>query len=447
MDVGRRAWIWFAAFAVATLAFAPVAHAAFGFQDLASGPAHANAGANSDVDIHIGFTSPGDNVKDLTVGLPPGLVGNPTATPLCTVSQLQSDTCPGASQVGTLTTAVTAHVLLLSLPLTVDGSLYNLERAAGEPARFGIVLRPVGSDPIPLLEKIKQVSDVRPRSRDFGLDTVLTDVPRVAHAVDGVLSVPIDINSIDIHLDGVVGGQGFMRNPTSCGRKKTTFTADSYAHPDQDVTGVAFYRSTRCAALPFHPTVSATLGSPGHTAAFTKPPLTTVIRQQADEAGLKTAQLILPLGTLTGNANLFDSACKLAQFRADASACPALSIVGSATAVSPDVPADETEAVVLVRHAKGAFLPRLGPDLHGPLALQLLGSFVVTQDGIGNAFTKLPDIPITRFQLDFKQDGLIIASTDLYHQPPPPLTFPTALERWNGATETPVVVGTVNGCP
>ena len=54
-----------------------------------------------------------------------------------------------------------------------------------EPARFGIVLRPVGSDPIPLLEKIKQVSDVRLRSRDFGLDTVLTDVPRVAHAVDG----------------------------------------------------------------------------------------------------------------------------------------------------------------------------------------------------------------------------------------------------------------------
>src|SRR3954451_8983879 len=217
MDVRRRAWISLAAVAVASLALVPAAHAAFGLQDLSAAPASTNAGAHSDVDIHIGFTSPGDNVKDLTVGLPPGLVGNPTATPLCTFTQLQSDSCPSGSQVGTVTTSVTAHVLLLSLPLTVDGSLYNLEPQAGEPARFGIVLRPVGSDPIPLLEKIKQVSDVRLRPSDFGLDTVLTDIPKVAHAVNGVLTVPIDIKSIDIHLDGTVGGQGFMRNPTSCG--------------------------------------------------------------------------------------------------------------------------------------------------------------------------------------------------------------------------------------
>ena len=81
------------------------------------------------------------------------------------------------------------------------------------------------------------MSDVQLRKSDFGLNTVLTNIPNVAHALSGALSVPIDINSIDISLNGTVGGQGFMRNPTSCGTKTTKFTADSYANPNQKITG------------------------------------------------------------------------------------------------------------------------------------------------------------------------------------------------------------------
>jgi hypothetical protein len=72
------------------LALAPAAHA-LGFQGLSAAPANPNAGANSDLNVHIGFTSPADDVKNLTVGLPPGLVGDPTATPLCSMAQLQAD--------------------------------------------------------------------------------------------------------------------------------------------------------------------------------------------------------------------------------------------------------------------------------------------------------------------------------------------------------------------
>src|SRR5206468_10364582 len=121
-DVVRRAWAVCAVAALGCLAPAPAAHAAFGFQGLSAAPTNKNAGAHSDVNIHIGFTSPSADVKDLTVGLPPGLVGDPTATPLCTLAQLQADSCASASQVGTVTTNVTAHLLdplPLSLPLTV----------------------------------------------------------------------------------------------------------------------------------------------------------------------------------------------------------------------------------------------------------------------------------------------------------------------------------------
>ena len=51
-----------------------------------------------------------------------------------------------------------------------------------------------------------------------------------------------------------------MRNPTSCGTKTTKFTADSYANPNQKVTGQASFTSTNCAALPFSPAFTAWRG-------------------------------------------------------------------------------------------------------------------------------------------------------------------------------------------
>ncbi len=273
MNLLRRAWMSFGVTAVACLALAPAANAAFGLQGLSAAPTNTNAGANSNFNIHIGFTSPAADVKDLTVGLPPGMVGDPTVTPLCTLAQLQADGCPAGSQVGTVTTSATAHLLdplPLNLPLTVDGSLYNVVPAAGQPARFGIVLRPIGSQPLPLLEKIVQVSDVQLRKSDLGLNTVLTNVPNMAHALGQALSVPIDITAIDISLNGTVGGQGFMRNPTSCGTKTTKFTADSYANPTQKVTGQATFNSVNCAALPFSPVFKAWVGAPGFTQAASR---------------------------------------------------------------------------------------------------------------------------------------------------------------------------------
>jgi hypothetical protein len=446
MAVVRRACASFAVAAVACLALAPAANAAFGFEGLSAAPANPNAGANSEVNIHIGFTSPAADVKDLTVGLPPGLVGDPTATPLCTLAQLQADSCPAASQVGTVTTNAIAHLLdplPLTLPLTVDGSLYNVEAAAGQPARFGIVLRPVGSDPLPLLEKIIQVSDVRLRKGDFGLDTVLTSIPNVAHAAGQALSVPIDITAIDIQLNGTVGGQGFMRNPTSCGTKTTKFFADSYANPSQVVTGTASFTSTNCASLPFSPTFRAWVGSPGLTNAGTKPPLTTQITQDAGEAGLRSARVLLP-SSLTPNFSLLANTCSAAQFRSNAAACPPTTIVGSAQAVSPFLSAAETGPVVIVAPSRGDLLPRLGVDLHGSLALQLLGQFVAPAAGIGQTFNGLPDIPISKFDLRFKAGGLIVAYQDLCKPPKPP--FGVNFGGWNGATLNASVIPGVLGC-
>src|SRR4051794_14772354 len=181
-----------------------------------------DAGAHSNVTIDMNFM--GGQVKDLTVGLPPGMVGDPNATPLCTVDQLNADACPDESEVGTVTANATVTVVVLPVTLDVHGTLYNLQPQPGEPARFGIVLRPSQSllcPPLPdvlcnalppVVPPVILQSGVQLRP-DFGLDTVINNIP------NSTSGLPTTINSQEIVLDGTapLTGKHFMRNPTSCG--------------------------------------------------------------------------------------------------------------------------------------------------------------------------------------------------------------------------------------
>src|SRR5918996_3019551 len=100
----RKAWIASAAAVLACLVAAPTANAAIEFgPGLSAQPADSQAGANTDFTIDMPFTGsgPDDSVRDLTIHLPPGLIGNPTATPLCTLAQFQAGaegSCPAESQ-------------------------------------------------------------------------------------------------------------------------------------------------------------------------------------------------------------------------------------------------------------------------------------------------------------------------------------------------------------
>ena len=50
-------------------------------------------------------------------------------------------------------------------------------------------------------------------------------------------------------------------------------------------------------------------------------------------------------------------------------------------------------------------LPKLGLDLRGSLPLQLTGTFVLS-GGTGVQFSGLPDIPISNFELRFRENTL-----------------------------------------
>ena len=435
---------------VGLLAGAPAASAAFGLSNLSATPASNSAGANTNLTLSLDVDPDTTDLRDLTIHLPPGLVGNPQATPQCTEAQLNSAAsggagCPAAAQVGTVSNDVA--VTGLGVPQTVTGKIYNVVPRQGEPARFGIVLEALPLPPplsgLALPPTVLQ-SPANLRQSDFGLDTVLNDLPRQVRLLGaGAVTAEITITHVALTLSGKVGNppRGFIRLPTSCGTHTVGF--DATAYDGRTATGQASFSTDNCAALPFTPEFSARI-KPGSTGSEPVE-LSTTISQTIDEAGLKTARVILP-SDLVGNSTLFSNVCGEAAFQAGS--CPQQSIVGSAVASSPLQSQALSGPVALVAPSAPG-LPDLGLDLRGPLALKLKGKIGIRSDSRNFVvFDGLPDIPIADFTLTFAggPNGLNAPKRNICDPPPP--AFDTDFTAHSGANLKSSTRATIHGqCP
>jgi hypothetical protein len=423
--------------AAAMLVAIPASAQAMTLSGLTAAPTNTQAGANSDFNIHIGFA--GDTPKDLAISLPPGLVGDPNATPFCTVAQLNSDSCPPNTKVGTASSNVS--LLGLPSPLPVTGSVYNLQPQPGEPARFGIALHAL---PLPpplsglILPPVIIQSGVQLRQTDFGLDTIVKDIPDCAVLIGGTgICVPISITAMDLSLFGVAPtGKAFLRNPTACTPHQVTFSA--VPHSGSAASGAApAFTPTGCGNLDFSPSFSATAGGPGQTASGVPTTVSTSIDQDVGEAGLIRATVKVP-GDFNPNGALLGNACDQASFQAGA--CPPSAVVGSAVAASPLLSQPLSGPVLIV--SSGGALPNLGLDLQGQLHLLLQGSVDISKTVV---FDGLPDIPIAHFQLTFgSSPGFLGTTRDLCVGPPP--VFHGDFQGYNGASTSVDTAATVEGC-
>ena len=422
--------------AAAALLVLPPSAQALTLSGLQASPASSQGGAHSNFHIHMDFS--GGQVKNLTVGLPPGLIGDPNAAPLCTVAQLNADSCPANTKVGSVTANATVTVVVVPVTVNVSGDLYNLTPNPGEPARFGIVLRPLSlPPPLPsVLPPIILQSGVQLRP-DFGLDTVINNIPNTT-----LTSGDTVINSQDITLFGTAPATGkpFMRNPTSCpGPHTTHFSAVPYT--GGNASGQASFSTTGCDNLDFSPAFTAEVGGTGQTMNGVPTTASTSILQDADEAGLLNAVVKVP-GDLNPNATIFfGAACDQASFAAGT--CPASTIVGLATAASPLLTQPLIGNVELVKSTTSA-LPNLGLDLQGQLHLLLQGTTDIS-NGNTVSFNGLPDIPIARFQLTFTNPpGLLGTARDIC-APPAPM-FHADFTGYNGASTSVDSPAVVDGC-
>jgi hypothetical protein len=404
--------------AAALVAAAPAA--AFEVAVPTAAPADVKAGQHSDVKLRI---EPKDGqVKDIDIHFPPGLVGDPHATPLCTIQQFESDSCPPETQVGTSNTEAT----VLGIPQTLAGTIFNLTPRGPEPARLGIKIdSPNGT--------VRLESPVTSRPSDGGLDSTLRDIPNSS----GPLS--IQITAIETVLFGKAStGKAFMQNPTSCGDEVTVI--DATAYDGSKAQGSAKYSSTDCEKLPFDPSFEGIVGAPGQTAAKSNPPFTTVVGQVPGEANVKRVSVTLPSALGVG-ADRLVRACPTDAF--NAGTCDKLSTIGQATAITPLLSSPLEGPVMFVQ---GQSVPDIVLSLRGPLSLTLRGVNVFTPAGQVTTFDGIPDVPLSRFELRFNGgfEGLLVASRDLCGGTP--IDVAAKFVSHAGTVKEKTIASKVEGC-
>jgi hypothetical protein len=415
--------------AIALLAAAP-AQADISVTNVKAAPADTKAGGHSDFTLSFDLGG-SESIKDLDVNLPAGLLGNPNNAAKCTMDQFNSDTCPAESQVGTQTVNVT---VLGFLPSDAAGQVFNLVPGAGEPALLGIKLDvPGGTQHL--------LSHVSIRPSDSGLTSTIRDIPNT------VAGLPITINSISLTLSAQSGAKKpFMTNPTSCDPATTTLhvVGDATDAPGS-ADGQAAFTPTACDALPYAPKISATVGEKGATAARTVFPVTTVIQQAPGEAATKSAKVTL-MAPLAPNVGALANVCSVADY--DADKCPDTSIVGSATAVTPLLASPLSGPVRIVDVPDN--LPKLVVYLNGLINIRLTGAIQLGTEGTETTFTGIPDVPLSRFQLDFNggANGLVGSSDDICkHVPTIKGEFTSHSGKSVTVTSTPTVKGCAAGTP
>ena len=244
------------------------------------------AGASPDSAVtQFGFNrlannvNPDENVRNIVVDLPPGLVGNPQAVPTCTRLQFNGvgfgDTpCPAQTQVGYAVVTVKGTTPATTVQTT---PVYNLAPREGDVAEFGF--RVVTTSIHVVAEVVGSGADAHIRARLVNVPQalpvvntrlVLWGVPAdPSHNADrkrrcgGTEAVPFQTCSGGGQVSGIAP-RPFWRNPTLCGPPVTTYlTVDSWQHPGvwnpatggQPYGAVTSSGPTGCDKLQFEPTI------------------------------------------------------------------------------------------------------------------------------------------------------------------------------------------------
>jgi hypothetical protein len=364
-------------------------------------PGSLQAGSHPNVTIyqHVTLSSTDDDVDDTFVRLAPGLLGNPQAAATCTSATLRSTAgCPAAAKVGTVQVTATIHLAppLVSLAdQTIDGTVYNLRPTGSEPARLGLKLEPRALPaPLPTLPPVYLESPVylRKGADGIGLESVFADQPREQSGLN------VQITSVRLTFLGKASRGSFMRMPTSCSPLTSLGRVNSYNAPGAFSMRTTAFTPVGCAALGFSPTAAGSLGAPGLTRKGSRPPISTTLKFDPEQAALETAEVTLP-PSLGPNLDILPVACQRAQ--ADANTCPASSRVGTAIIDSPLQP-KPVEGPVYLAFNTDASLPGLIVKLPPPVDLRVDGLIDATPQGLKNTFGGNPDLPLRSFTLRFE---------------------------------------------
>lgn len=414
----------------------------------------------------------GGGVRDINVGLPPGLVGDPSAVPQCSRADMQAvrPSCPVDSQVGVATLFVAGFVL------PQHYVVYNVVPPPGEPAQFAIRIS---------FTTVWIDTSVR-TGGDYGITASLHNLPQPIAVTGSSLTfwgVPGDPlhDSERCGNDPFNAGGGacnpggsfqdlvkpFMTLPTSClGPQTTTMETDSW-ETQGSFTSASFLShdnlgnpigASGCDALDFSPTISI---QPDTTTADSPAGLSVDLHiPQNDnptglaEATLKDTSVTLPAGmSVSPSAADGLGACSPDQIgldNANQPTCPDASKVGSVEVDTPLLRAPLFGSVFVAQQNNNPFGSLLALYLvaQGDGVLVKLAGHVVPDPITGQlttTFDNNPQLPFSDFKLDFFGGPRgALATPDSCGT----FTTTTSLSPWSGgAPATPSDLFTISaGC-
>jgi uncharacterized repeat protein (TIGR01451 family) len=381
-------------------------------------------------------------IKSLQFQVPEGLLGMISKIPLCGEPQAAQGTCSAASQIGH--TVVEAgpgpYPLVVPQPGKPPAPIYLTGGYHGAPYGLSIVV-PLEVGPFTLQTQIVRARiEVDPHTAQL---TVTTDpFPTI---INGVPSDLRDINA-------VIDRPGFMFNPTDC--SPMSFGGTAFSTEGASAAISSHFQVGSCQALKFQPNFK--VSTSGKTSRLNGASLTAKIvyptgdlgfNQASSQSNIKLIKVELPK-QLPSRLTTLQKACTAAQFESNPAGCPAASVVGHATALTPVLPVPLTGAAYFVSHGGEAF-PSLIVVLQGyGTTVDLVGSTFISKQGItSSTFKQVPDVPIGSFELTLPQGPYSALAANGNLCKAKSLTMPTEFIGHNGAELQQQTKITVSGCP
>lgn len=402
-----------------------------------AGTTNNQAGAFSQFSVTIARQDREQRLSGVQVTTPPGLLGVLKSVEQCPEPQASQGQCGPASKIGEATVSVGPG----SAPYTVNGGEVYLTGPYHD-APFGLsIVVPTTAGPFTLTG-----------NGGLGREIVRAKVEIDSHTAQVRVSsdplptilqgIPLDVRTINVD----VNRPGFMFNPTNCSQLSVTGVLASTANTSTVVSSP--FEAANCANLPFKPKFTASTAA--KTSKARGASLTVEVVPGAGQANIAKVRVALPK-QLPARLATLQKACTDAVFNANPAACPAPSLVGTATAVTPLLAHSLKGPAYLVSHGGAAF-PDLVFVLQGEgITLYLDGNTNIKKGITTSTFNSVPDAPVSSFETTFPEGPHSVLATDIPIKAKgsmcgQKLMMPTAITGQNGAVVTQATKTAISGC-
>jgi hypothetical protein len=397
---------------------------------LVAGTTNNQAGGFSPLTLTLSRGEQDEDLRSLSVRLPPGLLGMLSKVQLCPEAQARAGTCAAQSEIGTATVGAGPG----PEPAFVNGAVYLTGPYEGAPFGLSIVV-PAAVGPLSLGTIVVGAKiDVNPATAALTISS-----GPLPQSLDGV---PLQIRTVNIDIDR----EGFTFNPTDCEPLAFEGTAESTQSLSAAIA--TRFQAANCAALPFTPKLS------GLTHASTSKThgayLHVRIVSAGGQANIAKLKVDLPK-QLTPRLSTLQDACLATVIEVDPARCPAASIVGSVTVITPVLHEPLVGPVYMVSHGRAAS-PGVEFVLQGEgVTVEEVGQTSLQHGILAATFRSLPDVPISTLGLVLTEGPHSLFAANLPARARrsmcgQSLAMPTEITGQNGAVLKQTTKLAVYGC-